>query len=66
MSQIISGLLWNICLFYLEDMIGYARTGADRLERLIIAFSRFRALCWAKDQALQVYFFQKPDTVPGL
>ena len=36
MSQVFRNHLWNICLSYLDDIILFARTPEDLLERLRI------------------------------
>jgi len=42
MSQVLSDLLWNICLCYLDDIIVYARSQEELLERLHIVLNRLR------------------------
>ena len=42
MGKVLVGLPWKICLVYLDDVIVYATTFSDELERLRVAFERLR------------------------
>ena len=42
MEQVLSGLSWEILLIYLDDVIVYAKTWEEELERLRRVFSRLR------------------------
>ena len=40
MSRVIKDLLWNICLCYLDDIVTYAKTPQELLERLRTVLDR--------------------------
>ena len=42
MSNALSDLLWRICLCYLDDIVIYARTQAELIERIHIVLLRLR------------------------
>ena len=42
MDRTLSGLAWNICLYYLDDIIVFSATWAEHLERLRAVFERLR------------------------
>jgi len=42
MSDVLRDLLWKICLCYLDDIVIYARTPQELLERLGIVLNRLR------------------------
>ena len=42
MEQVLSGLPWEILLIYLDDVIMYAKTWEEELERLRRVFVRLR------------------------
>ena len=42
MDRTIAGLAWNICLYYLDDIIVFSSTWAEHLERLRAVFERLR------------------------
>ena len=42
MDNVLSGLSWEICLYYLDDIIVYSKGWQEHLERLKMVFSRFR------------------------
>ena len=42
MDRTLAGLAWNICLYYLDDIIIFSRTWEEHLERLEIVFQRLR------------------------
>ena len=42
MDRTIAGLAWNICLYYLDDIIVFSATWAEHLERLRAVFERLR------------------------
>ena len=42
MDGTLAGLAWNICLYYLDDIIVFSSTWAEHLERLRAVFERLR------------------------
>jgi len=44
MDLVLSGLIWESCLVYLDDVIIYSSTFEQHLERLAAVFVRFRVL----------------------
>ena len=42
MDRTLAGLAWNICLYYLDDIIVFSSTWAEHLERLRAVFERLR------------------------
>ena len=42
MDRTLAGLAWNICLYYLGDIIVFSATWAEHLERLRAVFDRLR------------------------
>ena len=42
MDRTLAGLAWNICLYYLDDIIVFSATWAEHLERLRAVFERLR------------------------
>ena len=42
MDRTLAGLAWNICLYYLDDIIEFSVAWADHLERLRAVFDRLR------------------------
>ena len=42
MDRTLAGLAWNICLYYLDDIIVFSATWAEHLERLRAVFDRLR------------------------
>ena len=42
MDRTLAGLAWNICLYYLDDIIVFSATWADHLQRLKAVFERLR------------------------
>ena len=42
MDRTLAGLAWNICLYYLDDIIVFSSTGAEHIERLRAVFERLR------------------------
>ena len=40
MDHVLTGLSWEICLFYLDDIIVFSRTWEEHLQRLEIVFKR--------------------------
>ena len=42
MDRTLAGLAWNICLYYLNDIIVFSATWAEHLERLRVVFDRLR------------------------
>ena len=42
MDRALAGLAWNICLYYLDDIIVFSSTWAEHLERLRAVFERLR------------------------
>ena len=42
MDRTLTGLAWNICLYYLDDIIVFAKTWEEHLERLKVVFQRLR------------------------
>ena len=42
MDRTLAGLAWNICLYYLNDIIVFSSTWAEHLERLRAVFERLR------------------------
>ena len=42
MDRTLAGLAWNICLYYLDDIIVFSATWAEHIERLRAVFDRLR------------------------
>ena len=42
MDRTLAGLAWNICLYYLDDIIVFSATWKEHLERLRAVFERLR------------------------
>ena len=42
MDRTLAGLAWNICLYYLDDIIVFSSTWAEHIERLRAVFERLR------------------------
>ena len=42
MDRTLAGLAWNICLYYLDDIIVFSATWAEHLQRLKAVFERLR------------------------
>ena len=42
MDRTLAGLAWNICLYYLDDIIVFSATWAEHLEKLRAVFERLR------------------------
>lgn len=42
MERVLSGLLWEVCLLYLEDIIVHAKTFEAELDQLHTVFTRLR------------------------
>ena len=42
MDRTLAGLAWNVCLYYLDDIIVFSATWAEHLERLRAVFDRLR------------------------
>jgi len=42
MDRTLAGLAWNICLYYLEDIIVFSKTWEEHLQRLESVFWRLR------------------------
>ena len=42
MDRTLAGLAWNICLYYLDDIIVFSRTWQEHLHRLEVVFKRLR------------------------
>ena len=42
MDRTLAGLAWNICLYYIDDIIVFSRTWKEHLERLRTVFQRLR------------------------
>ena len=42
MDRTLAGLAWNICLYYLDNIIVFSSTWAEHLERLRAVFERLR------------------------
>ena len=42
MDRTLAGLAWNICLYYLDDIIIFSKTWEEHLERLRIVLTRLR------------------------
>ena len=42
MDRTLAGLAWNICLYYLDDIIVFSSTWAEHLQRLKAVFERLR------------------------
>ena len=42
MDRTLAGLAWNICLYYLDDIVVFSATWAEHLERLRAVFERLR------------------------
>ena len=42
MDRTLAGLAWNICLYYIDDIIVFSRTWEEHLERLETVLLRLR------------------------
>ena len=42
MDKVLSGLSWEVCLYYLDDIIVFSRGWQEHLDRLRMVFSRLR------------------------
>ena len=42
MDRTLAGLSWNICLYYLDDIIVFAKTWEEHLQRLETVFQRLQ------------------------
>ena len=54
MSNVSRDLLWRVCLCYLDDIIIYARTPQELLERLRIVLDRLRDVGLKEGEAYQM------------
>lgn len=64
MERILSGLSWNICMVYLDDIIVFSKSFKEQLDNLRQVFQRFR-VSKLKLSTKNVYFFQKQVSVLG-
>ena len=42
MDNVLSGLSWEVCLYYLDDIIVFSKGWQEHLERLRMVFTRLR------------------------
>ena len=55
MDSVLSGLLWNTCLVYIDDVIVFSESISDHVKRLEEVFERFESAGW-KLKAQKCFF----------